>query len=119
MSEEILGMVFFLSFFGMIAYITRVLSDNRVRREVMNIDANSEHLSAEFITALLQEARSNDPKSDLKWGMVAIAIGGALAFIHLLGLDGEDALTWGLVFICGGGALFTFHLINQDPPPGS
>ena len=114
MSEEILGMVFFVSFFGMISYITRVLSDNRVRREVLKVDANSD-----YIRALMADGGRTDPKSSLKWGMVTIALGGALALIHVLGLDGDQALTWGLLALFGGGALIGFYLIaDKDESAG-
>ena len=108
MSEEILGMVFFVTFFGMISFITRTLSDNRVRREVLKVEA----ANSEFVDALMREG-GRDPEANLKWGLVIVALGGALMLIHFLGLDGDQPLTWGLLALFAGGALIGFYAISR------
>ncbi len=90
-----------------IALMTKWLSDNRVRRELLNSGASPEH-----VTAIMQNP-VQDIDSSLKWGIVAISIGLALAGIHLFGLNADDPLTFALVFLFGGAGLILFYMLRK------
>jgi len=98
--EALIPIIATIAMFGSIAYITKVLSDNRVKRELISMKADRE-----TIDYLLLQAPAPTTDSSLKWGMVIVAIGAGLGLIHLLGLDGEDPMTWAIVFIFGGAGL--------------
>ena len=100
MAEELIPIVLFITFFGSISFITRVVSDNRVKRELISMKTDKE--SIEY---LLSQAPASQHESSLKWGIVTVALGIAFALIHLLGLDGEDPMTYAIMFIFGGGGL--------------
>ena len=106
--EELIPIVVVSVFFGSIAYVTRVISDNRVKRELINIKADKD-----TIDYLLLQAPAENNESSLKWGMVTVALGAALAVIHVMGLDGDEAMTYGLLFIFGGAALLGHYALKS------
>ena len=108
MLEELVPMVVSVGMFGSIAYIPRVLSDNRVKRELVNMKADRE-----TIDYLILQAPAQTTDNSLKWGIVSVALGAALAVIHLLGLDAEDPMTWALTFIFGGGGLLAHYALTS------
>lgn len=103
--EGIIALSIPIAFLVCVALVARWLSDNRVRRELNNSGA-----SPEMVAQIMQNP-VQDPLSSLKWGIVAISIGVALAGIQLLGLGGEDPMAFGLVFILGGAGLLLFYRI--------
>ena len=109
MPGELVGIALFIGFFWSISFITKTLSDNRVRRELMKTGANNE-----MIATLMMDASRDNPRESLKWGMVSVATGAALVMIQLLGLHSDEALTYGLIFLFAGSALIGFYLINPS-----
>ena len=108
MAEELIPIVLFISFFGSIAFITRVVSDNRVKRELVNMKADRE-----TIEYLLSQAPASQHESSLKWGIVTVAVGAAFGLIHLLNLDGNDAMTYAIMFVFGGGGLLVHYALKS------
>lgn len=106
--EALVPIVLFIMMFGVIGYITRVISDNRVRRELV-----SREVSPEVIQKLFLENRAEDFNSNLKWGMVSVALGIALVVIQFTELGGDEPLTFGIAFITGGMALLAYYLIMK------
>ena len=104
--EELLALSIPIVFVIVCGLITRWLSDNRVRRELIHSNASPE------LVARLLAAPEENSDSSLKWGIVAIAIGVALVVIHLMDLDVDDPVTFGLIFIGGGLGLLSFYLIK-------
>ena len=108
MPPELIPIIVVPAMIFCIAYITRVISDNRVRRELMNNNASSD-----IIQKLFLENRSSDTTGNLKWGIVSIAIGLALACIKVTNLGENDPLTYGIVFLFGGSGLLLFYVLTN------
>ncbi|HIG39624.1 MAG: DUF6249 domain-containing protein [bacterium] len=96
------------AFFFVIAYITRVISDNRIRHTLINNNA-----SEEVIQKLFLENRTEGVSGNLKWGLVLVLIGAALGVIQMTSLSGDDPLTYGVVFIFGGAGLLMYYAIQS------
>lgn len=105
--EGIIALGIPITFLVIVGLMTKWLSDNRVRRELLSAGSTPEQ-----VTAIMQNP-VQDIDSSLKWGIVAIAIGLALVGIHVFDLDVEDPLTFALVFIFGGGGLITFYMLRK------
>ena len=86
-------------------FVTKWLSDNRVKRELIKVSATAE------LSAALLSSSVNNEQSTLKWGIVAIAIGVSLVVIQMAHLNADDPLTFGLVSIFGGLGLLTHYFI--------
>ena len=107
--EELIPIVLFISMFGVIGYVTRVISDNRVRREMVTNQA-----SEDIIQKLFLENRAEDFNSNLKWGIVSVALGIALAIIQMTELTSEDPLTFGLGFLAAGFGLLAYYGLKRN-----
>ena len=108
MNEELIPLVVMPTLFYLIGFITRTLSDNRVRRELINVHADSA-----MIENLFLKTRSENPENALKWGIVGVAIGIALVLIELFNLSGEQPMTYGVIFVFGGAGLLCFYMIKR------
>lgn len=107
MPEELIPIIIVPFFLGTIAFIIKVLSDNRVKRELINMRADKE-----TIDYLMLQAPAQNKETSLKWGMVAVALGLSFAAIALFGLDGEQPMTYAVVFIFGGAGLLGYYLLK-------
>ncbi|MFT7687422.1 MAG: hypothetical protein ACI9FB_002775 [Candidatus Azotimanducaceae bacterium] len=108
MPDELIPIIIVPALLFCIAYITRVISDNRIRRELMNNNATSE-----IIQKLFLDNRDSDTTGNLKWGIVLIGIGLSLACIQITSLTENDPLTYGVVFIFGGAGLLLFYALSN------
>ena len=106
MSSDVL-VVFIV--FGSNHYVIKMLSDNRLRRLIVQqgeVNENVKYLfSNKFSLAV--------PPS-LKWGMVLIAIGLAIVVAKIVDAFArvDDSLTFALMFIFGGVALIIYYRIG-------
>jgi hypothetical protein len=94
--------------FIVLGYMVKVVSDNKVRRMVVEKGEISENIKYVFNDS----THFNAPAS-LKWGLVLLAIGLGLFVGHLLdnlGLGSEE-LTFALMFIAGGFAMIVYYFI--------
>jgi hypothetical protein len=107
MPGELIPIIIVPAFFAVIFLITKTLSDNRVKRELINMRADKE-----TIDYLTLQSPSDSGESSLKWGIVAAALGAGLALVQVLGLSGEEPLTYGLMFIFGGGGLLAHYALK-------
>ena len=96
--------------FGSFVLLIKIISDNRIRREVIasgKVDENVKYLF------LKNNAICGSILNSIKWGLVLVAIG--LAFI--LGLFFpyriSDEITFGLMFIFSGIALLIYYFFAQ------
>ena len=109
MPDELIPIIIVPFFLGTIAFITKVLSDNRVKRELVNMKAD-----ADMIQKMILEAPAMNRESSLKWGIVSVALGAGLAVIHVLGLDGDEPMTYAIMFMFGGAALLGHYALKSD-----
>ena len=100
-----------IAFFAAIVWIVKVISDNRIRRKVLD-----QRVSDELAEAILKnDASAPSALSALKWGLIVLAIGGALVLVQLLSIDADEPLTFGLIFLAAGAGLVAYYLIaSQD-----
>ena len=100
-----------IAFFAVIGWIVKVISDNRIRRKVLD-----QRVSDELAEAILKNnAAAPSALSALKWGLVVLAVGGALVLVQLLSIDADEPLTFGLLFLAAGAGLVSYYLIaSQD-----
>ena len=107
--DALVPIVTFMSMFGVIGYVTRIISDNRVRREMV-----SNQVSEAIIQKLFLENRAEDFNSNLKWGIVSVALGIALAIIQVTELTSEEPLTFGLGFLAAGFGLLAYYGLKRN-----
>lgn len=100
----ILGSVLLIS----IAYVIKVLSENRTRRELLQTSATSEVAQKLFL-----ENRPPDYETALKWGMLVFAVGLAFAVIGVSDLGPGDAMSYALLLLFGGGSLIVYYRIKK------
>lgn len=112
--EGIIALMIPITFLVVVGWTSKWLSDNRVRRELINANATAEIIERMFMRPV------QDLDSSLKWGMVSIGVGLALTGIQLLDIDADDPLTFALIFIFAGAALILFYFMkaNQDKDTG-
>ncbi len=102
----IIAAVFIPTFVGLVA-ITRIISDNRTRRKLVEA-----HVSEDVIHALYMK-RSRDPElfASLKWGLVTVGIGLALLVIQMLPYEFDEPIAYGLMFLFAGAGLLGYYAI--------
>ena len=107
MIEDIIPIVIFPALLYCIAYITRVISDNRIRKEFLQNNA-----SEDIIQKLFLDSKHADSSGNLKWGIVSVALGLAFACLQVTNLSDHDPLTYGIMFIFGGAGLLLFYFLQ-------
>ena len=107
MPGELIPIVIVPAFFLCIAFIVRIVSDNRIRRELLTSNASNE-----IIQKLFLDKPDEGITVNLKWGIVSVAIGLSLAIIQLSHLSGRDPLAYGVVFIFGGVGLLLYYTLR-------
>lgn len=106
-SEIIIAPAFFVAF----VYMVKVLSDNWVRKKLIDkglVDENVKYLYA----------NTNQPPASLKWGMALIAVGGAILLGQLAPYDLREELTISGMFIFPGVALILYYFIARNMTKG-
>lgn len=95
----------------MVAYIVKLISDNRLRRKVLN-SASSEGMAE----ALLKEQRPQT-RSSLKWGLIFVALGIGVLFVNVLAIGFESPLAYALLLLATGAALLGYYTIEHGNEP--
>ncbi|MEE4277885.1 MAG: hypothetical protein V2I82_05370 [Halieaceae bacterium] len=109
MPPELLPVVIFPALFAAIAYITKVISDNRTRRRLIASGATTDAIEALFVKAPLPDyetARRN--------GYVGLAVGLAFLIIALAGLGPASPLSYALLALAYGAAQVLFSRTRTD-----
>ena len=108
MPGELIPIIIVPAFFFCIAYVTQVISDNRIRREFIK-----NNVSADIVQKLFLDNRAESISGNLKWGIIMVAIGLALSVIHSTRLSEDEPLTYGIVFMFGGGGLLLYYVVRR------
>ncbi|HOT96670.1 MAG TPA: hypothetical protein PLN61_02870 [bacterium] len=94
-----------LGAFAMVVLMVKILSDNKLKRQMIEKGVTAEILQALFA----QPVRENAPTS-LKWGLVLSGVGlGAL--VGTIYGDGQDIFTLASMLLFGGLALIIFYFL--------
>lgn len=102
-SEIIIAPAFFVAF----VYMIKVLSDNWVRKKLIEkglVDENVKYLYS----------GTNQTQAALKWGMALIAIGAAILLGQLAPYDVREELTISGMFIFPGIALILYYFVARS-----
>jgi hypothetical protein len=104
--EKAWEMLPLIVFFGVIAYVVKILLDHSTRKKLIDkgmVDENVKYLYTDRPTSQTLSA--------LKWGMVAIGIGIAIFIGQMVQYDLREEVTIGCMFIFGGLALVIYYPI--------
>jgi hypothetical protein len=102
-----------LGFFAMVAYIVKLISDNRLRRKVLNSPASEEMAEA----LLKQQWSAPRTRSALKWGLVFVSLGVGVLFVQVFAIGFESPLAYAILLLATGAALLGYYAIERDAEP--
>lgn len=105
---ELAPVLVLLVIFGGIIGIVRVVSESRLRSRLIEkgmVDEKAQYLWS--------RGQTDSHLSNLKWGMVLVAIGAAALISQFLPYDMNDGGTIGLMLIFGGLAFLIYYPIAQ------
>lgn len=110
MSEGLTGVLIVFIIFSAAAFVIKVVSDNRIRRRLIESGSLDEKAKYLYLRA---EKREISPLSSVKWGMVLIGIGLALLIGNLFPYDVNEGMTFGLMFLFAGIAFLIYYFMEK------
>jgi hypothetical protein len=110
MWEEISPAIILAVIFGSFVLLIKVISDNRIRREIIASGKVDENLKYLFIK---NGSYVKSPINSMKWGLVCIAVGTSIVAGQLLPYRISDDVTFGLIFLLSGIALLIYYSVAQ------
>lgn len=102
--SELVPIVLFLSLAFMVVGVTRVVSDGRTRRRLIEAGATAE-------VAAAVTARSGDAglQETLKWALLIAAVGLSLVVVQFLPYDRDQPITAGVILLFAAAGLFAYY----------
>ena len=97
-----------IAIFGFVAYVIKVISDNRLRSRVIEKGLLDENVK--FLYTQNCEGRQ---LSSFKWGLVLIGIGGALLIGQMFPYHISHEMTVGGMFLMAGIAFLIYYLVTR------
>lgn len=96
--------------FGSAIYVIKTISDNRIRRRLIESGQVDEKIKYLYFTA-----QNADPAyfSSVKWGLILIALGLALFLQQFLPYRFDDELTFGMMFLLAGIAFIVYYFLAK------
>jgi hypothetical protein len=110
MDEGLVGVLIVFVIFGTAAFVIKVVSDNRIRRRIVESGQVDEKVKYLYFGS---GKRLFDPLSNVKWGMVLIAIGLALLLGQLFPYNITEEMTIGFMFLFAGLAFLIYYFIQK------
>ena len=105
MVEIVVPVALFLSLAYAAIGVTKVISDGRTRRRLLESNA-----PAELAAAVVSPPQRDVPFGDaLKWGLVSGAVGVALIIVQFLPYERDDPIVSGLVLLSGAIGLLGYY----------
>lgn len=101
-----------LGLFAMIVFIVKIISDNRLRRKVLD-SAVSEDMAEALLDRQWAEPRT---RSALKWGLVLFSLGIGVLVVDVLALSFESPMAYAVLLLATGLALLGFYAIERNEP---
>ena len=98
-----------ITLFIVLGYIIKSISDNRVRKQLIEKGMNNKNLSL-----LYAERLESSYLSALKWGLVLIMLGIALLITQLFPEYVSEEFTLGGMFIFAGAAFLIYYFIARN-----
>jgi len=110
MSEGLTGVLIVFVIFGAAAFVIKVISDNRIRRRLIESGQVDEKVKYLYFRS---ERWTAEPLSSVKWGMVLVAIGLALLLGQVFPYDITEMMTIGFMFLFAGIAFLIYYFIQK------
>ena len=120
MLDDLVPIALFLSLAYAVVSVTRIISDGRTRRRLIEAGA-----SPELIQAVTAGPGQDTALFDtLKWALVIGAVGIALIAIQFLPYDSDEPIAVGLVLVFAAGGMLAYYaaarrLARGDERPGT
>ena len=95
--------------FVSISFVTKVLSDNRIRTRLIESGKIDEK-----VQFLYMNGKERSPLSSLKWGLVLVGLGLALFVGQFLPYEMEGEGTIGTMFLFSGIAFLIYYNISKN-----
>lgn len=99
-----------LGFFALVAYISKLISDTRLRRKAIEAGMSEEKASAAYGGSWGEPST----RAALKWGLVIIALGLGLLLVDLFAISFESPFAYAVLLVATGIALLGYYLIERD-----
>jgi len=80
-----------------IVYVIRMLSDNRLRRDLAEMETEWE-----IVKLMLETDQTNRREATTRWGTLTLSLGLGMVAIHLFKLSAGDTLAYGILFVATG-----------------
>jgi hypothetical protein len=97
-------------FFGVLAYIVKIISDNRIRRRLIE----SGQLDEKIKYLYFRESKSlSEPFNSVRWGLVLIALGLAVLIGQLFPPGDKEQMTVSAMFIMAGLAFLVYYFLAK------
>jgi hypothetical protein len=109
MVETIVPVAFFISFTVTLVAITRIVSEGRVRRRLIESAASPE------LAKLVTTAPASDlgVHASLQWGLVTGAVGMALVVIQYLPFRPDEPISFGILLLFASAGLIAYHFAGR------
>ena len=115
MVEIVVPVALFLSIAFATVGVTKVISDGRTRRRLLETNASAE-LAAAVVARPQVEIAFGDA---LKWGLVTGALGLGLIIVQFLPYDEDDPIVSGLVLLFGAIGLLSYYVAARRMSQGT
>jgi len=113
--EDLVPMVVVTVIFGTLVLIIKILSDNRIRKSLIESGQVDEKAKYLYLKA---GNKTPDPLSSVKWGMVLIGVGLALLIGQIIGqfvhYSDVEGITIGLMFLFAGVAFLIYYRMKKN-----
>lgn len=93
-----------------IAFVIKVISDNRIRRTLIESGKIDEQVQFLYMHS---GKRENSPLQSLKWGLVLVALGLALFIGQFLPYEMQGEGTVGTMFLFSGIAFLIYYFVSK------
>jgi hypothetical protein len=108
--EEFAPLVIVPFFFGTIAYIVRIVSDNRIRRRLIESGQIDEKIKFLYFPA---QKSLNEPFNSVRWGLVSISLGLAVIIGQQFPEGEKEQMTLSAMFLLAGIAFLVYYLLAK------
>jgi len=109
MFHDIVPIVMFLSIAAMVIGVTRIVSDGKTRRLIVQSGVSPE------LAAAIAAGAQRDPGlfGALRWGLLVGAVGVALIIIQFIPFRPEDPISVGIVLVGAAAGLLAYYAAAQ------
>ncbi len=110
MTEELMVVLNVLIIFGACAIVIKTVSDNALRRRIIDKGELSEHVKYLFFRP---EGLERAPLSSVRWGLVLIGLGAAIFVGRLFPYDIYESVTLGLMMLFAGLGFVIYYFLAK------